>query len=61
LEALLKERGLFSEAQIAAKMQTIDDAAILEREYGAAHEEFRQVRKALKEMLDEKNGESPGK
>jgi hypothetical protein len=51
LEALLKERGLFSEEEIAVKAQAIDDAAILEREYGADHAEFRQVRTALKEML----------
>jgi hypothetical protein len=61
LEALLKERGLFSEEEIAVKAQAIDDAAILEREYGADHAEFRQVRTALKEMLREKNGENPSK
>jgi hypothetical protein len=50
LQSVLEARGILVDAEVAAKMQTLRDAATLEVEYGddPLSEQFRKMRRQLK-------------
>lgn len=60
LQYVLEDQGTVSREAVEAKMRALDDAATLEIEYGPQHEEFRRVRRLVREALEQQEENRSG-
>jgi len=52
LQALLVEKGIVTGDELASRMQAMDDEATLEVEIAPEYEEFRQLRRQIRDAAD---------
>jgi hypothetical protein len=58
LQSVLEGKELVTEEEVAAKMQAVDEAATLEIEFAAEYEQFRRLRRLLRQADDRPEDEA---
>jgi len=56
LQVLLVEKGIVTDDELAARMQTMDDETTLEIELAPEHEEYRRLRKQVRDATNPQEG-----